>query len=273
MTHPAQKSAFQGYAEFMLLAFDLDKTIVRSDFVLPEEIAATLAAARAAGHHVSILTGRPRMAMLDYLAQLAIEEYYSANHGALVVGAGGEILRQQRIAAEHLAAILELYHEHPEIEFSCIVDDTLHVKNPDDERWRWAHTANRQVLKYQHGSELLADKLVFSANGLTQSIREHVAAHYPDFVMYPWEDGYLEITSADADKGSALALLAGLLGFEAKDVVAFGDGPNDVSMLEWAGHGVAVGPHAHPDTLKAANEHIASPEELGVAAWLEKNLL
>ena len=91
--------------------------------------------------------------------------------------------------------------------------------------------------------------------------------------MYPWEEGYLEITGPNADKGSALELLAGKLGVVQKDIIAFGDGPNDTTMLAYAGRGIAVGPHAHPDTVAAADEHIASPEDLGVARWLEENLL
>ena len=230
----------------MLLAFDLDKTIVRSDLVLPAEIADALHRARDAGHTVTVLTGRPQTAMLEYLAQLGVTDYYSANHGALVVGRGGEILRQQRIGADHVRALLERFHAHPEIEFSCVADDTLFVKNPDDARWGWAHTANRKLERYRHGAGLVADKLVFSANGMTQAIAAHVSEHFPDFVTYPWDEGYLEVTGPEADKGSALALLAGLLGYGAEQVTAFGDGPNDVTMLEWAGRAVAVGLHAPP---------------------------
>jgi hydroxymethylpyrimidine pyrophosphatase-like HAD family hydrolase len=62
------------------------------------------------------------------------------------------------------------------------------------------------------------------------------------------------------------------LGFEQKDTLAFGDGPNDVTMIQWAGTGIAVG-EAYHEVLDAAAEHIARPEELGVARWLEQNLL
>jgi 5-amino-6-(5-phospho-D-ribitylamino)uracil phosphatase len=257
----------------MLFAFDLDKTIVTSDFELPDPIADAIKAVRARGHHVSVLTGRPRMAMTEYLDKLGLTDCYSSNHGALVIGTEGEVLRQQRLSAEHVLGLLETFHDHPDIEFSCVVDDTLYVKNPDDARWAWAHTANRRVERYLHGSLETADKLVFSANGMTKTIAAHVAATFPDFVTYPWDDGYLEVTGPESDKGSALALLAALLGYEAGEVVAFGDGPNDVSMLSWAGWGVAVGERAHPDVLAVADERVAPPEELGVAKWLERNVL
>lgn len=257
----------------MLFAFDLDKTIVRNDYELPEAILEAINRTKKAGHLVTVLTGRPKVAAEPYLDLLGLNEYFSTNHGALVTGRGGDILRKTRIGSAHVADLLKDYLNHPEVEFSCVVDDTLYVKNPKDERWAWAHTLNRKLRKFHPELDLHADKIVFTANGLSPKIRSYVSETYPEFVMYPWEEGYLEITGPNADKGSALGLLAGELGVAQKDIIAFGDGPNDTTMLAYAGHGVAVGPHAHPDTLEAADEHIAAPEDLGVARWLEENIL
>jgi hydroxymethylpyrimidine pyrophosphatase-like HAD family hydrolase len=59
------------------------------------------------------------------------------------------------------------------------------------------------------------------------------------------------------------------LGISAEDVVAFGDMPNDIPMLLWAGHGVAMG-NAHPETVAAANEVTAPNGDDGVARVLER---
>lgn len=259
--------------KLMLLAFDLDKTIVRNDYELPTAIIKTIERAKEAGHRVTVLTGRPKVAAEPYLELLHINDYYSTNHGSLVTGKNSEVLRQSYIDKAHVTDLLKDYLEHPEVEFSCVVEDTLYVKNPKDERWSWAHTLNRKLDTYQPELNLNADKIVFTANGLSPKIHDYVRKMYPDFIVYPWEEGYLEITGPNADKGSALELLAAELDIPQKDIIAFGDGPNDTTMLAYAGHGVAVGPHAHPDTLAAADEHIASPEDLGVAKWLEANLL
>jgi Cof subfamily protein (haloacid dehalogenase superfamily) len=257
----------------MLFAFDLDKTLVTNDYQMPKEISEVIRRLPQAGHAVTVLTGRPLVASLAFLEQLGLSEYYATNHGALVIGKAGAVLQHKRIVAQQVAQLIEPYaHEH-EVEYSCIVDDTLYVKNPDDARWAWAHTLNRQIKRYHPDLELSADKVVFSANGLTPAIRSYVQATFPGFVMYPWDDGYLEITAADADKGTGLALLASELGFRREDTIAFGDGPNDVTMLAWAGKGVAVGPHAHADVLAVADEHIPSPEELGIVSWLERHVL
>lgn len=79
---------------------------------------------------------------------------------------------------------------------------------------------------------------------------------------------FLEITPAGGDKGSALARLCAELGISADEVVAFGDNHNDITMLEWAGRGVAMGNAV--ETVKAvANEVTAHNDDFGVALVLE----
>ncbi len=257
----------------MLLAFDLDKTLVTNDFVMPAQVERAVRAARDAGHLVTVLTGRPRVAALPYLEQIAVSEHYSVNHGAQVMGLAGAELRRRRIAAVDVDGLLGGYVGDAELEFSCVIDDCLWVRDPEHEHWTWAHTQNRRIDRFRTGLALDADKVVFYANGRSEALDREVAQRYPGVVRYLWGDGYLEILPPDADKGSALALLAGELGVPRGDVVAFGDGLNDVTMLRWAGHGVAVGPEAHPAVVEAAAEHIASPEEHGVSDWIESHLL
>ena len=77
----------------------------------------------------------------------------------------------------------------------------------------------------------------------------------------------LEISAVDVTKASTLALVAAELGVAAVDVVAFGDMPNDLPMLAWAGTSYAMA-NAHESVL-AAGEHVApSNDEDGVAAVL-----
>jgi hydroxymethylpyrimidine pyrophosphatase-like HAD family hydrolase len=70
-------------------------------------------------------------------------------------------------------------------------------------------------------------------------------------------------------KGWALETLCAKLGIRAEEVIAFGDMPNDLPMLAWAGHGVAVA-NAHPEVLQQADEITLSYMEDGVAAVLER---
>ncbi|GAA5169154.1 Cof-type HAD-IIB family hydrolase [Pseudonocardia eucalypti] len=82
-------------------------------------------------------------------------------------------------------------------------------------------------------------------------------------------NGFVELATAGVTKASGLAEVAGDAGVDRADVIAFGDMPNDVPMLTWAGHGVAMG-NAHPDALAVADEVTAPAAEDGVALVLER---
>lgn len=257
----------------MLLAFDLDKTLVTNDYRMPAETAAAVVAARERGHFVTVLTGRPLHSARPFIEQLGLDTPHSVNHGSLVRDPAGKPLRQMRLETRLVDSLIERHLPDLEVEFSAVIGDVLYVRDPEHERWSWVHSESRTVTRFQVGSGLAADKVVFHGNGRSPELDRWVAAEHPELLRYLWGDGFLEIVSPGGDKGSALAYIADLLGIERDDVVAFGDGLNDVSMLGWAGHGVSVGPEAHPDALAAADEHVDSPELGGVAAWLERNAL
>ena len=82
-------------------------------------------------------------------------------------------------------------------------------------------------------------------------------------------DGLVEISAAGITKASGLAILAEKHGVAAADVVAFGDMPNDLPMLAWAGCSVAMG-NAHDDVLAVADEVTSTNDEDGVAQVLER---
>lgn len=256
----------------MLLAFDLDNTIVTPDNLIPDAILDAIARARSAGHLIAVLTGRPLASALPHLERLGLEEHYSVNHGALVIGAGGSVLRHHRLNHDEVLALLSP-HAAGSIEFSCVVDDTLYVRDPSDARWAWAHTANRSVQRWDPTLRLIADKVVFSTNGESGTIEQSVREAYPHLDTYLWGDGFLEVTAGNADKGSALELLCLGLDVRREETIAFGDGLNDITMMRWAGRAVAVSELAHPEVVALADEHIAGPEHAGVAGWLASHLL
>ncbi|WP_016697103.1 HAD family hydrolase [Actinoalloteichus spitiensis] len=88
-------------------------------------------------------------------------------------------------------------------------------------------------------------------------------------ITYSTDEGLIDVMRAGVNKAIGLAEVADLHGVDQADVVAFGDMPNDIPMLRWAGHGVAM-ENAHPDVLAAADETTASNAEDGVARVLER---
>jgi hydroxymethylpyrimidine pyrophosphatase-like HAD family hydrolase len=82
-------------------------------------------------------------------------------------------------------------------------------------------------------------------------------------------DGLLEVAASGVTKASALAQLAALWGIDAADAIAFGDMPNDLEMLQWAGRSVAMA-NAHADVAAVASEIGADHADDGVGRILER---
>ena len=83
------------------------------------------------------------------------------------------------------------------------------------------------------------------------------------------DSGLLEISATGVSKATTLAKVCAERGVDAADVVAFGDMPNDLPMLAWAGRSYAVA-GGHPDVLAAADAIVDPPEQDGVARELER---
>jgi len=81
----------------------------------------------------------------------------------------------------------------------------------------------------------------------------------------------LELSLPGVNKAVTLAEYASALGIEAADVVAFGDMPNDIEMLRWAGHGYAMA-SGHPEAIRAAGQQAPHFDDDGVAQVLEARL-
>lgn len=116
-----------------------------------------------------------------------------------------------------------------------------------------------------------AAKLLVRGGGDSRSLaRAARAAHVDEVaITYSSDAGLLEIAAAGVNKGATLSRLAREWGIDPADAVAFGDMPNDLEMLSWAGHAVAMG-NAHPDLVAIATEVAPGHDEDGVAAVLER---
>lgn len=88
-------------------------------------------------------------------------------------------------------------------------------------------------------------------------------------LTYSTNSGLVELSAPGVIKATGLAAAAGDYGVDHADVLAFGDMPNDIPILAWAGHGAAMG-NAHPTAMAVAEELTASHAEDGLAQALER---
>lgn len=256
----------------MLLAFDLDDTLVTQDSKIPEEICDAIILARQAGHRIAVLTGRTEASAKQFLNLLNVNACYSTSHGARIVGPDGTLLRETNLEALIVRQLLSLCNDIPNLKYFCPTHDRFYVHDVDDEFGEWARPIYNEINCFTTYSDEPVEKVVFQCEHGAAKIFSELSNAYPQLSYYPWDNGLLEITAEGAKKGLALALIAESMGIDQKETIAFGDGVNDVTMLAWAGYGVAVG-NAHPDVLAVAKERIDKPEAFGVASWIRNNLL
>ncbi|NOX63586.1 MAG: HAD family phosphatase [Chloroflexi bacterium] len=243
-----------------LIACDLDGTLATRDgFIHPESIAA-LQQAREQGILVVLATGRLPLTLGHYLDQLGVtNEPIIAAQGALIAYRDGRVLRRLTLPAEvareaarlakPLGAGMAYFTEN-----HILVDS--YVFSPDQYTlWfgAWAELQpnaltqlNDRLIKFMaiHADETAVPRLLET---LREGLRDR--AH----VTRSWHH-FVEGAAPGADKGSALAWLCEQLNIRREEVLAIGDGGNDVTMLQWAGFSAAPAD--------------GDPSALAVAQWI-----
>ncbi|MFY1597201.1 HAD family hydrolase [Micromonospora sp. WMMD737] len=259
-----------------LIATDIDGTLLRDDRTLSPHTAEVLARLSARGTPVVLVTGRPIRWLKMVYEQLAEPLPAICANGAVVYDpVADEVVRADPLAPELLAEVARrLRAEVPEISFAVEIVDSRQMRHEAHYPLRWDadHDAIRAV---ETPEELLAAPavklLARSAEQDPDAFVALVAAALEGLAeaTHSSYSGLVEISAAGVTKAAGLAWYCARLGIDARDVLAFGDMPNDVPMLTWAGRGVAVA-NAHRAVLEIADEVTAANSADGVAAYLEK---
>jgi len=264
-----------------MVATDLDGTLLRGDGSVSARSRSALRAAVDAGLLVAFVTGRPPR-WLDEILE-------ATGHSGVAVSANGAVLydlaTEQIIASHPLSPdslgtlTAELRTAFPEVQFAVEYGDSFAAEpgyvhdwaiNPLADRRGRAHAppvvADLASITSRPGVKLLAKDRGADADQFMASAGAMLAGRAT--VTHSSTFGLLEIAAAGITKASGLAELAASHGISAHEVVAIGDMPNDVPMLEWAGASFAVA-NAHPAALAAADEVLASNDDDAVAILIE----
>jgi Cof subfamily protein (haloacid dehalogenase superfamily) len=258
-----------------LIATDLDGTIVRSDGTISARTAAALERVELAGATLVLVTGRPPRWMAEIADAVAHRGLAICANGALVYDLHTEtIVRTRLIQPDVIAEAVErLRAVVPEVTFA-VEYGTGFVFEARYNLGRWDTEAlggrpvDGETLVSRPGTKLLA----FHPSADPDFLMEKAEKAVGDLVTVTHSSGrgrgLLEMSAQGVDKATALAELCADRGVPATDVVAFGDMPNDLPMLTWAGRSYAVA-NAHPDVLAMVGGHTACNDDDGVAQILE----
>ena len=256
-----------------LVASDLDGTIVRHDGGgVSARTVEVLTRIEQAGVPFVMVTGRPPRWMAEVSKQTGHRGLAICANGALLYDLHTEqVVRSHLLDEDVVAEVVEgLRAEIPGIAFAVERPDL--VFGHEDAYvpgYPWPERMQGTVEQIAAGGvvKLLARHQSLGPDELLAAARRAVGDRVT--LTHSSVEGLLEVSAAGITKASGLAAFAQERGIDSEHVIAFGDMPNDLPMLAWAGHSVAVG-NAHPEVRELADEVTATVEEDGVAQVLER---
>ncbi|MGQ0629979.1 MAG: HAD family hydrolase [Sporichthyaceae bacterium] len=257
-----------------LVACDLDGTLLRSDLSVSPRTRSTLAAVEAAGITLVFVTGRPPRWMRPVAEQTEHRGLAICANGATLYDLHTEtVVSEQAISAATMATTIErLRAQVPGVAFAAEYGSEVAREEAFTITGGAAARADVRVIASHEVAARPAAKLMIRHDGMESgelllAVREVLEGLVEVTHSTPSGPALLEVSAAGVSKATALARLCAERGIETCDVVAFGDMPNDLPMLAWAGRPYAMA-NAHPDVLAAVAGRAPSNDEDGVAAVL-----
>jgi Cof subfamily protein (haloacid dehalogenase superfamily) len=254
-----------------LIVCDLDGTLIGDDFALSPRVRQAVARARAEGITVTLASGRGYPSMRGFAQQLGVEAPLIAYQGAQTWTADGALLDETLLSRAYLPQAIE-YCRTRGLELSVYCQDQVYQTT---RRYDDAYYAVWFGLTQVYVDDLMAalpgDPIKYiaiapdaaSADRIEREVTALAAGRYQVMRSHQW---FVEGLAAGVSKGAAAEGLAARLGVAREEVMALGDGGNDLALVEWAGLGVAMG-NAAP-AVRAAADVIAPPQAEDGAAWV-----
>ncbi len=258
-------------------ACDLDRTLIGEDAELRPRTRAAIAAAREAGVHVVLVTGRMFQSVRRYALEAELDDPVVCYQGAVVAEPqSGRWLRHVPIELELARETIRTLTDEG-FGMNCYVGDELYVAEITPEARRYADFQGLELHPVGNLLDWLEEpptKLVVidDPKVLDELKRQMLARFNARLYISKSLPFFLEFASPDVTKASGLEFLAERLGFARENTVGCGDGENDVELLEWAGYGIAV-ENAHERVKAVADFVCPSVDEEGIAQVLEAYLV
>ncbi|WP_050180372.1 sugar-phosphatase [Domibacillus robiginosus] len=267
---------------YKLIAIDMDGTLLNDHHEVTDEVRNALDAARARGVKVVLCTGRPLAGVRRYLKDLRLEDeedYVIAYNGAIVQNTNtNEVVFKQSLGYEDFRTLHDL---------SLTLDTPMHFFDAE-----YLYTTNKLISPYtvheafitkipfQHTTveevptDIAMPKVMYidEPERLDRTIAAIPAQINDKYMMVKSAPFYLEILHREVSKGNAVKRLSEKLGIKREEVMTIGDNGNDLSMIQFAGCGVAM-ENAIPMVKEAADYQTKSNNEHGVAHVIRELVL
>ena len=249
----------------MYIFFDIDNTLVshRGISHIPPETLEAVSLLQKAGHTPAIATGRGGFLTFTTAREFGITDIVCS--GGAQVFAGGQEIHRSMFPEKHLASFREIAAKFPS--YSAAIDDTyLYASDAFRPYFSYFNAqAGYDCIKPLH--ELSSAIICYMMLPPAKLTPEHGLFYAPpEGLRLELMNAFTEARCADSSKWSGIEKFIAHAGASLDDVAAFGDGPNDIEMLERAKIGVAVPSYQHPESfseVKNAADYVCEDIDSG----------
>lgn len=257
---------------YQLLALDLDGTLTNSQKIITPRTKSALMEAQRKGLRLVLASGRPTQGILPLAGELELARYggfvLSFNGARILDLQGDRILWEETLLPERIPGIYALAAAYG-VSVLTYQDGRVVTETPGDPYIELECRVNgmpcQQVPSFVEAVKAPVPKCLMTGEGRRmEQIEEKVREALPGLSVYRSEPYFIEIMPQNIDKARALEKLLSLLGVPQRQLAACGDGFNDISMIAYAGLGVAMA-NAVPAVQAAADAVTLSNDEDGVA--------
>jgi Cof subfamily protein (haloacid dehalogenase superfamily) len=263
-------------AETMIrcIAIDLDDTLLQTSLTIAEADKTAIKRAISKGIKVLLASGRMIQSMKPYADELELDVPLIAYNGAIVREAiSRKILYHRPVPSAAAVKLLPIFRKAG-VHLNAYVNDELYMEELTV--WGERYAANAGVTPHvvPDLSGLLSEQPSHKMLGVGEvEMIDRLQADLKDtfgesLYFVKSKPTYLEILAPGVSKGGALQELTGGWGLDRDEVMAIGDAPNDLTMIQWAGTGVAIGNAAdivrqNADLVVADHDHQGVAEAIG----------
>lgn len=249
-----------------LIFFDIDGTLLNHEKRLPLSTKQAVAALKETGHEVAIATGRAPFMFEDIRKELDINTYVSYN-GQYVV-ANNKVIYKNPLSTETLTALTQAAeaNEHPLV----YMDHEDMKATVEDHPYMQESIGTLKIDRYPtHNPRYLEEREIYQSLLFCKDGDEAQYTNaFEQFRFVRWHPLSTDVLPAGGSKARGLQAVMEAFDFQTEHVYAFGDGLNDIEMLQFAGHGVAMG-NAEDEVKKAARYVTKDVQDDGIVHGLE----
>ncbi|MCA1064878.1 Cof-type HAD-IIB family hydrolase [Rossellomorea sp. AcN35-11] len=265
---------------YKMIVLDLDDTLLRDDQTISPRTKNALLQAQDAGVKVVLASGRPTYGMQWVAKELKLDQYgsyiLSFNGSKIIDCRSNEEKYSRALSAETVHRLYDL-SKREDVGILTYADDAIIVEEPSEFASIESELTGLPVNIVPSFKEAVTGPVVKAlmlkeANRLMEVEKKLQTELDGELSVMRSKPFFLEFTQLGVTKGASLDYLIKPMGIQAEEVIAMGDSYNDLSMLEFAGLGVAMG-NAPQDIKEKADYVAASNMEDGVAEVVEKFVL